>query len=271
MKYEGFVTPITEGGGGGCLGCLGGLILVGIVVYGIITGEIRLPFSSGSQPTSQSTSTPQARPKPRTEKNNPSVSNPPVSATVVNQRYDIPSIRADVTAIKFFNSGSSIGNKVYQSRFAKSEARYINWELNLKHPAPGTRTCFNIEAVYYGPDNRVFGTQTKETCLEASWTSSYHNTGKGWNEPGMWQAGTYKVELSVEHKLIANGSFEVYEDARAVQPLTPAERPVPNPQPSRNDDNRPQHDEMRSKPDKSEILIRGAQKVLEEIRKRRRN
>src|SRR5688500_16523348 len=39
--------------------------------------------------------------------------------------------------------------RVYDQRFARETTRYINWKLNLEHPAPGRRVDFQITAVYY--------------------------------------------------------------------------------------------------------------------------
>jgi hypothetical protein len=61
----------------------------------------------------------------------------------------IPSIRATVTGLRFFESGfqaAPLDQRRYDHRFFADTARFIHWELNLAHPAPGRQTSFTIDA-----------------------------------------------------------------------------------------------------------------------------
>jgi hypothetical protein len=129
------------------------------------------------------------------------------------QPATIPSLNATVTALNFFeggNDGVPSGQRIYRTRFSKSEARFIFWELNLEYPAPGRRRDFDIGATWYKPDGSVLTNQTKPAYLESNWTNSYHSYGWGWEEPGNWQPGSYRVELSVQGQRVASGVFEIY-------------------------------------------------------------
>jgi len=126
--------------------------------------------------------------------------------------YDIPLLKAKVIALNFFESGFNTPNKDqrgYSTQFMKTNSRYINWELNLEFPAPGRRIDFDIIAVWYNPDGSVMARQTKASYIEANWTNSYHNFGRGWKEPGNWAPGTYRVDLLVNNQKIASGSYTI--------------------------------------------------------------
>ncbi|MBN2244430.1 MAG: hypothetical protein JW755_01155 [Candidatus Aminicenantes bacterium] len=128
--------------------------------------------------------------------------------------YAIPSLRADVTKVNFYEGGYEVvlyGQRVYGVRFSKSSTRAIWWELNLEHPDPGRRVDFVIEAVFYRWDGSEIARQINNTAVLPTWTTSYHSLGWGWKEAGNWAAGTYRVELFVEGQQAASGTFEITE------------------------------------------------------------
>jgi len=126
---------------------------------------------------------------------------------------DIPSLNATVTAIKFYEGGTNgipYNQRVYSNRFASIQSQFIYWELHLKHPASGRRLDFKIDAVWYKPDGSVSARQTKSTYLEPDWKTSWHVFGSGWEKPGNWEPGVYRVDLFVDGKIVASSSFEIY-------------------------------------------------------------
>jgi len=135
----------------------------------------------------------------------------------------ISSLNADVTSLLFFESGynpMSREQRTYSHRFARSKARYINWELNLEHPSQSRRVDFKIEAVWSRSDGSILRRQTLDTSLELGRTSSYHSFGYGWDDPGKWEVGPYKVELYVKGEKIAEDSFEIYEAGTSSESVT---------------------------------------------------
>ena len=129
-----------------------------------------------------------------------------------DESVDIPSLKATVTAVKFYEGGDDgvyHGRRRYSTSFSASPTRYIWWELNLKHPAPGSRLNFKVEAVYYNPDGSEFGRSEKNTYLQKDWISSHHTYGLGWSVPGKWKPGKYRVDLFIEGQKVACGEFEI--------------------------------------------------------------
>ncbi len=125
----------------------------------------------------------------------------------------IPSLNAKVTSLRFFESGYNAPpreQRVYSDQFDKSVTRYINWEINLEHPAPGHRIDFVIEQLWYRPNGSLMSRQTFNTSLNPEWTSSYFHHSYGWRNPGNWSNGSYRVDLFVGGQKVTSGSFEIY-------------------------------------------------------------
>ena len=134
---------------------------------------------------------------------------PPEPGTLPN--FPIPGAR--VTEVKFFESGYNgveLGHRTYQTRFDHRTSHYINWELNLSCPALASRVDFTIHATWYNPDGTVFAQQNMNTYADAGWTQPALNLGRGWQRPGNWKRGFYRVELFVNGSRIATGSFQIY-------------------------------------------------------------
>jgi hypothetical protein len=143
----------------------------------------------------------------------------PASLTVL--KSDIPSLNARVTELLLFESAYDpppADQRVYAQRFASDTTRYISWELNLEHPAPGQPRDFVITAIWYqdngtGSWEEIFR-QTLDTSIEGEWASSYHNLGYGCDDPvNCWEVGSYRVDLYVAGKMIASAPFQIYSAA----------------------------------------------------------
>ena len=116
------------------------------------------------------------------------------------------------TVLRFFESGSDVppyGRRKYGQHFARTDTRIVNWELQLAFADPKPRRDFVIHAVYHKPDGSVLSRSQRTSYGEAGWRGIMQAAGVGWNEPGRWQAGTYRVELNAAGQKIAEGSFEV--------------------------------------------------------------
>ena len=138
---------------------------------------------------------------------------PPRSPTPSGSGAQIPSLAASVTELRFFESGDDLlpyEEREYSHRFPMATTRYVYWELHLSYPESKEPMTFETEAVYYKPDGTEMGRFTEESHTEAGWSSSWHTSGWGWDEPGKWPLGTYLVELYIERDLVASDTFEIY-------------------------------------------------------------
>lgn len=124
-------------------------------------------------------------------------------------------INAQVTALKFFETPYDtlpMEQRIHTHNFMTNRTRYVSWELHMQHPAAGRRVEFPIDAIWYSPDGSVFARQTKNTYIEADWTSSWHAFGNGWRDYSTttWKPGTYRVDLFIDGDKVASGSFTMY-------------------------------------------------------------
>ncbi len=136
-----------------------------------------------------------------------------VLASPTQTFYEIPSLTARVTGLRFFESPFDVvpkGERVYSISFDGSKTQFINWELNLAHPAPGRGIDLVIGAVYRrGDRGSIYAEQAFDGHLESHWTSSEHSWGWGSQDPD-WPVGSYRVEVSIDGLRVASGEFEVF-------------------------------------------------------------
>jgi hypothetical protein len=119
---------------------------------------------------------------------------------------------ARVQSLRFFESGKGEGpsdQQVYPTVFYKGTARYINWRLDLEHPAPDRAIDFTIHTVYRRADGSVLAEFDQSTYILDGWTSSYHAAGWGGETPGSWEAGGYTVVLYIDNIEIARAAFVI--------------------------------------------------------------
>lgn len=87
---------------------------------------------------------------------------------------DIPSLRAKVTALRFFEDAHRPGapaTRRYTEVFPVGRTRYVYWELSLQHPAPGARRPFVLREVW-SRNGIVVYREEHRFVLEADWTYS---------------------------------------------------------------------------------------------------
>jgi hypothetical protein len=124
-------------------------------------------------------------------------------------------LNAKVTEVKFFEGGYDVPPKdqrVYRSSFPRTGTRYVTWELNLVHPAPGIKKNFVIEHIWFYPNGAEMFRSSFQSYVQADWVNSYHNSGYGWKEKSAstWVAGAYRVDLYVDGVKIASEKFNIY-------------------------------------------------------------
>ncbi|MFC1680849.1 hypothetical protein ACFL1S_03520 [Pseudomonadota bacterium] len=143
---------------------------------------------------------------------------------------DIPALNASVDALLFYESALGIpdqADRKYNTEFFASQARYINWELRLRHPAPGRKLNFRIDATYLDPKGQVKAEHYLDTYYAANWTSSIHSGGYGNDTPGVaWSPGTYRLDVFIAGSPVASDTFTIIPGAGEVTApdIPPAEK-----------------------------------------------
>jgi hypothetical protein len=120
-------------------------------------------------------------------------------------------IDATVTSLSFYETPAETTPKdqrQYRTHFSRS-ARYIDWELNLAYPKMASLTPFTIHQVWRRPNGELEVNQDIILSIQPGWTKSWHNWGWGTAKGGYWQPGTYRVDMYVDNRKIASGSFDI--------------------------------------------------------------
>lgn len=123
----------------------------------------------------------------------------------------VGTLGATVTEVQFFEGPRDIPplrERTYLTRFSRSRARFINWQLDIEYPEATQERGFVIEAVWYRPDGST-ARQQESFRIERGWTSSSHAFGRGWDEPGNWLPGMHYVELFVNGVRVGYDRFIV--------------------------------------------------------------
>ncbi len=121
----------------------------------------------------------------------------------------IPSINANISEVKFFESPYNPQPKEqrqYRMGFDARTARYINWELNLTHNAPGNPVSFQVDSEWF-KSGELFYRYTINYTIQSDWTYSYNSHGYSM---APWTQGIYRVDLSIGGQKIASEYFDVY-------------------------------------------------------------
>ena len=89
----------------------------------------------------------------------------------------------------------------------------MNGELLITFPIPDRRIDFEIDVVFYRSDGSVVARRTAGGYVNERWGrgSDYWVVSAGSGQPSRWKAGLYRVDLSVDGKLIASEEFEIVD------------------------------------------------------------
>ena len=141
---------------------------------------------------------------------------------------EVPALNATVDELLFYESARGIpaqADRKYNTEFSASQARFINWELRLQHPAPGRKSDFRIDATYLDPKGQVMFENYVDTYFTADWTSSNHSWGYGNDTPGAaWSPGIHRLDIYIAGAKIASGTFTIVSGAGGV--AAPDNRPA---------------------------------------------
>lgn len=121
----------------------------------------------------------------------------------------IASINANLNELNFFEGAYSPQPKdqrQYRIGFDARTTRYINWEINLTHTAPGRPVTFEINSEWF-KSGEMFYRHTLTHTIQADWTYSYNSHGYSM---APWTQGVYRVDLSIAGQKIASEYFDVY-------------------------------------------------------------
>lgn len=136
-----------------------------------------------------------------------------LSAYFVYRWYDRDNLHPTVVSLRFFESDQGIPaeeNRVYASQFLSAYSRYINWELHLAlGKESSTFIPFPMKAVWSGPPGAELPNDTPIFSITPHETDQRFAAGWGSVRPGTFLPGHYAVDIFVDEKRFAHGTFDV--------------------------------------------------------------
>jgi len=143
---------------------------------------------------------------------------------IVSPRFDpelalaikppLKSLNPEFSSLKIFKKLSMDGAtfwafRNYGESFDSGTTRFIAWEFTIKVPTPGSDIEFHIDTIWTKPDGTTY-TQSSDHTLRSNVTKQrFAGNGYGYNEPGKWMPGLYKVDLLLNGVKFASKSFTI--------------------------------------------------------------
>jgi hypothetical protein len=68
---------------------------------------------------------------------------------------------------------------------------------------------YPLNVRYYNPDGSLLWEGQHDRFIKSDNERPSHQLGRGWEEPGWWKVGTYRVEILIDGVKFAEGSFTI--------------------------------------------------------------
>jgi hypothetical protein len=104
------------------------------------------------------------------------------------------------------------GERTYQTEFSRLDTQYIYWEVRLTYPQLLEKKWVKFQYVFYSPDETVMDTDYYAVELEQHSHQSVHSMGIGYDQPGDWEMGNYRLEVYLNGELIGEKPFVILKD-----------------------------------------------------------
>jgi hypothetical protein len=124
----------------------------------------------------------------------------------------IPNIQSLSTGVRFFEGPQEIlpyEQRRYSNQFSQRTTRFIAWELGIQIQPPGRSMEYMVFALWKDANDKIVAIQTRDVQVEPDWTNIWNAHSYGWEVPGSWPPGSYRVELYIGQKQISTGQFNI--------------------------------------------------------------
>jgi hypothetical protein len=180
-----------------------------VSLFGYESFEQRLTIVAGEEQTVNVTLTQKSPTPPGND--NPSAPAAPSPGAVPASGIPVPGLKA--SAVRFYEGphdhAPENSQRAYRDSFDRFNTRTVYWELDLSYPAPGRRIDFTIDAIWYRPDGSEITRQALPVHVDPEWGSSWHTLGLGYDDPGHWLPGAYRVDIQCRNLRVASGTFQI--------------------------------------------------------------
>ncbi len=143
----------------------------------------------------------------------------------------VPLFAQDFTfkTMRFFEGGYNVPDEAqrrFTGQFPKSATRYVWCQIDVENRLHNVREqTHKVVWRYYNPDGTLRGEPGLDFRIKPEWYTAWIPYGWGWDEPGNWPVGTYRVEIWIDGQKMAQDLFTIYDDrASTSPPIAPEEK-----------------------------------------------
>jgi hypothetical protein len=105
------------------------------------------------------------------------------------------------------------GGPQYAQHFARSGTGYLTAQVTFENGRFGENEfTYEVMVGLYTYDNRPISANKKKMVVAADWKYAWTSQSYGWDEPGKWSVGTYRVKAWVNGELAGETAFYVFDD-----------------------------------------------------------
>jgi hypothetical protein len=127
--------------------------------------------------------------------------------------FTIDDDRLEFESLRFYEMGKDQLPRMrrqYSDHFDSRTARYVSFELSV-HNLLYTKTerTYQLAWRYYKPDGSLVGGEDTTWLIPSDLAYSWGSMGWGWEEPGHWQRGIYRVEILINGVKFVEGWFTI--------------------------------------------------------------
>lgn len=132
--------------------------------------------------------------------------------------------------MRFFEGGFNVpeeSQRTYTGQFPKSTTRYVWCQIDVENRLYNVREqTHKVIWRYYNSDGTLRGEIDGDFQIKPEWYTAWIPRGWGADQPDSWPVGTYRAEIWIDGKKMAQDSFTVYDDRTSTRPPTASEEKI---------------------------------------------
>lgn len=126
------------------------------------------------------------------------------------------SVELEVVGLRFYAGPSRnppVSERIYETRFPHHSTQYIYTQIDMRSPWKAASFKYSLLTRYYRPGGSLMAESKTSIKTNPEWDTFWHTERWGWETPGIWMPGTYRVDVHIYGDLQAAAEFIVYQEA----------------------------------------------------------
>ncbi len=139
----------------------------------------------------------------------------PLAGNVQHQQSNSTAKQYELIRARFYERGEAEikqPNRRYSDTFFKNTARNIMIQVNFKNLAYQKENHNHLLTFnWINPDGTTRGVTTAKLNIQSGWETCRQNSGWGWNDPGNWPLGEYRVKILMDNAPLKEKIFKIIQ------------------------------------------------------------